>query len=124
VSVGTWVAFLAAAAIGAPVRYLVDGLIQDLSGGEHPWGTSLVNITGSLLLGLITGFGLYHALASDLRFIAGTGFCGAYTTFSTFSFETIRLAEAGAFPAAVRNVAVNLCGGMAAAALGLFLAAR
>jgi CrcB protein len=124
VSAATWVAFLAAAAVGAPVRYLLDGFIEDLTGGGHPWGTSVINITGSLLLGLITGFGIYHGLASDLRFVAGTGFCGAYTTFSTFSYETVRLAEAGAFGAAARNVAVNTGGGLLAAAAGLLLASR
>ena len=123
-SVATWVAFLAAAAIGAPARYLLDGFVQERTGGQNPWGTGLVNITGSLLLGLLTGFGIYHGLAADLRFVAGTGFCGAYTTFSTFSYETVRLAEARTYGAAARNLAVNTCGGLLAAAAGLLLASR
>jgi CrcB protein len=124
VSAATWAAFLAAAATGAPARYLLDGFVQDRTGGEHPWGTTLVNVSGAFLLGLVAGLGIYHGLGSDVRFVAGTGFCGAYTTFSTFSYETVRLVEAGARRAAARNVVLNTGGGLLAAAVGLFLAAR
>ena len=122
-SAAAWAGFVVAAAIGAPARYLVDGAVQDAIGGRFPWGTAVVNHTGSLLLGVLTGRGLYHAFPDELRFVLGTGFCGAYTTFSTFTFETVRLAEGGDPRAGGRNLAVNVLGGLAAAAAGLALAA-
>ena len=120
---GAWLAFLVAAAIGAPARYLVDGLVQDHTEGAFPWGTFVVNITGCLVLGVVTGLGLYHGLGATTRTVIGTGGMGAYTTFSSFSFETVRLAEEGATSEAVRNVAASLLVGLAAASLGLAIVA-
>ena len=118
-----WLAFLLAAAIGAPTRYLLDGLVQDHSSGAFPWGTFVVNISGCLVLGVVTGLGLYHGLSPTVRLVVGTGGMGAYTTFSTFAFETVRLAEEGAVDEAVRNAAGTFVVGLAAAAVGLALAA-
>lgn len=118
-----WIAFLVAAAIGAPARYLVDGLVQDRTRGAFPWGTFVVNLTGCFLLGVLTGLGLYHDLDPTVRVVVGTGGLGAYTTFSTFTFETVRLAEQGAVDAALRNAAGSLLAGLAAAGAGLALAA-
>jgi CrcB protein len=112
-----------AGAIGAPARYLVDGFVQDRTVGDLPWGTFVINVTGSLLLGLITGAALYHAFPSTPKIWLGTGFCGAYTTFSTFTFETIRLLEEGEVANAFRYAAGSLLAGAAAAALGLAVAA-
>ena len=118
-----WAGFVVAAVIGAPLRYLVDGAIGDRVGGAYPWGTFVVNASGSLLLGLLTGLALYHGFPDTSKVILGTGFCGSYTTFSTFSFETVRLVEEGETRTALRNALGTLvvCGG--AAALGLALAA-
>jgi CrcB protein len=118
-----WVAFVGAGAVGAPVRYLVDGFVSDRVEGAFPWGTFVINVTGSLLLGLLTGLSLYHAFPKTPRVVVGTGFCGAYTTFSTFSFETIRLLEEGAVDEALRNAFGTLVTCSAAAAAGLALAA-
>jgi CrcB protein len=118
-----WGAFVAAGAIGAPVRYLVDGAIGDRTRGVFPWGTFVINTTGSLLLGFLTGLALYHGFPDTPRIVLGTGFCGAYTTFSTHTFETIRLVEDGAPAHAARNALGTLAAGTAAAALGLALAA-
>lgn len=118
-----WVAFVAAGAIGAPVRYLVDGAIGDRTSGAFPWGTFVVNITGSLLLGFLTGLALYHGFPDTPRVVLGTGFCGAYTTFSTHTFETVRLLEDGAHGPALRNALGTLVAGAVAAAAGLALAA-
>jgi CrcB protein len=118
-----WIAFLFAAAVGAPARYLLDGWVQDRTGGAFPWGTFVVNFTGCLALGLLTGLGLYHGLSATTRTIVGTGGLGAYTTFSTFTFETVRLAEEGAVEAALLNVGASLVVGLAAAAAGLALMA-
>ena len=118
-----WLAFLVAAAIGAPARYLIDGLVQDHTDGAFPWGTFVVNVSGSLVLGTITGLGLYHALDTTTRIVIGTGGMGAYTTFSTFSFETVRLVEEGATGEAIRNVAASFIVCLAAASAGLALTA-
>jgi len=123
VSLPFWLAFLAAAAVGAPARYVVDGALTRRTGGTFPWGTCAVNISGSFVLGMITGLGLYHGLSSDVRVVAGTGFCGAYTTFSTFTYETLQLVEGGARRSAGRYIALNLAGALAGAAVGLALAA-
>jgi fluoride exporter len=122
-SPATWAAFVAAGAIGAPVRYLVDGAIAERVPGAFPWGTFAVNVTGSLLLGLLTGLALYHGFPDSPRVVLGTGFCGAYTTFSTHVFETVRLVEEGAVGEAARNTLGTLVAGTGATAIGLVLAA-
>ena len=118
-----WAAFVTAGAIGAPVRYLVDGWVADRTEGVFPWGTFVINVSGSLVLGFLTGLSLYHAFPDTPKVVLGTGFCGAYTTFSTFSYETVRLVEEGAVAAALRNALGTLVTGAGAAALGLALAA-
>jgi CrcB protein len=117
-----WVAFIAAGAIGAPVRYLVDVAISDRVRGRLPVGTLVVNVSGSLLLGLLTGLALYHGFPNTSRLVLGTGFCGAYTTFSMFTFETVRLAGEGLSREAVSNVLLTVFGCSGAAALGLLIA--
>jgi fluoride exporter len=123
VSVAAWLAFLIAASIGAPARYLIDGLVQDHADGAFPWGTFVVNVSGCLLLGLLTGLGLYHDLDATTRTVLGTGGLGAYTTFSTFTFETVRLAEDGALNEAARNAVASFLVGLAAASAGLAVTA-
>ncbi|MGZ4690939.1 MAG: fluoride efflux transporter CrcB [Acidimicrobiia bacterium] len=110
-------------AIGAPARYLLDGFVQDRAHGVFPWGTFVINATGSLILGLITGLAMYHGLGDLPKIAIGTGFCGAYTTFSTFSYETVRLLEEGSVGLAAGNVFGSVAAGLAAAALGLALTA-
>lgn len=119
----TWIAFVVAAGIGAPSRYLIDGWVQDRTGGAFPWGTFVVNVTGCLLLGLLTGLGLYHGLSDSVRTAVGTGGLGAYTTFSTFTYETVRLAEEGAVNDAARNAVASFAVGLLAASLGFALIA-
>jgi len=120
---GAWIAFLCAAAIGAPTRYAVDRFVQERTAGAFPWGTLLVNLTGCLGLGVLTGLGLYHDLSATMRTVVGSGGMGAYTTFSTFAFETVRLAEEGATNDAVRNVVANIIVGVFAASVGLAITA-
>ncbi len=112
-----------AGAIGAPTRFLLDGWVQERSGGELPVGTLFVNATGSLILGFLTGLALDHAFPNTPKAVLGTGFCGAYTTFSTFTYETARLAEEGRLAGAVRNAVVSFVVPALAAAAGLALAA-
>lgn len=117
-----WVAVVVAGALGAPARYLIDGYVQHLTVGAFPWGTFAVNISGSFVLGLITGLARYHGLGDLPRAALGPGLCGAFTTFSTFTFGTIRLTEEGAAEEAVKNVGFSLACGLAAAGAGLALA--
>jgi CrcB protein len=105
------------------MRYLIDGAISDRHGAGFPFGTFAVNVSGSLLLGALTGLGLYHGFPTAPKIVLGTGFCGAFTTFSTFSFETVRLVEEGASGAALCNLVATATTCAAAAALGLALAA-
>jgi len=119
----SWAAFAAAAAAGAALRYLVDGWVAERTAGAFPWGTLVVNASGSFLAGLVAGWALYRGLGPAPRTVLATGFCGAYTTFSTFTFETVRLVEQGAVAEAARNVGSTAVAGALAAAAGLVLTA-
>jgi CrcB protein len=119
----TWLGFVVAGAVGAPARYLLDEAISSRTLSVFPWGTMAVNVSGSFLLGVLTGLALFHGFPTTPRVILGTGFCGAYTTFSTFTHETVRLVEEGAVNQAVRNALASLVLGAGAAAAGLAAAA-
>lgn len=108
-------------AVGAPLRYLTDRLVQSRHDQVFPWGTLTVNVVGSLVLGVIVALSADGVLPASVSLLVGTGFCGALTTFSTFSFETLRLLEEGSPLPALLNVAVSLVGGVGAAALGYYL---
>ncbi|WP_431797358.1 fluoride efflux transporter FluC [Microbacterium kunmingense] len=110
---------LAAGALGAGSRYVVDTLVQRVWMRTFPVGILLVNVTGSFLLGLLTGAAL--ALDDSLVAIVGVGFLGAYTTFSTVSVETMLFAERGRWRLALGNVVGTLLAGVAAAGGGLLL---
>ena len=118
-SLATWLALLTGGAVGASSRYLLDGCVQSRTAGAYPWGTFVINAAGSLVLGVLTGLALEHGLDPTTKLVLGTGFCGAFTTFSTFTFETIRLAEQGATNQAFRNVATNVVVGTLLAGLAL-----
>ncbi|MGH9212760.1 MAG: fluoride efflux transporter CrcB [Acidimicrobiales bacterium] len=107
---------------GAVSRYLVDLAVQHRTESVFPLGTLVVNVTGSLGLGFIVGLGLYHGLPATPRTLIGTGFLGAYTTFSTFSYETVRLLEDGVYRDALLNTATSLALGLAGAAAGIAIA--
>src|SRR3954454_4603188 len=106
-----WAGFVVAAAVGAPARYLLDGFVQERVSGGFPLGTFTVNLLGSFLLGLLTGLATHHHLTGNAKTVLGTGFCGAFTTFSTFTYETVRLAEEGDLSDAWRNVALSVLAG-------------
>lgn len=105
-------------AIGAPARYLTDLYVRERTGTDFPWGTMAVNAAGSLVLGLLAGAAASGVLPEWVLILAGTGFCGALTTFSTFSYETVRLAENGRWGPATLNVLGSLAIGSAAVSLG------
>jgi CrcB protein len=112
-----------AGAIGAPARYLLDGYVQARAREGIPLGTLVVNVTGSFVLGFLTGLVLYHAFPATPKTVLGTGFCGAYTTFSTFAYETVRLAEEHEMSNAAKYVLASLLLPALAAAAGMALAA-
>jgi fluoride exporter len=105
--------------VGAPSRFLVDRLVNRRVDSELPWGTFLINITGSFLLGLLTGLVITHRLGPVPRALLSTGFCGAYTTFSTFTYETLGLYEDGELLQAALNVGTSVIIGLMAATAGL-----
>lgn len=109
------------ASIGAVARYLADQAVSRRRPGAFPAGTWIINISGAFVLGLLAGLATRHGLAPDVVAVAGTGVCGGYTTFSTFSYESVRLMEEGSGLVALANLAGSLAAGLAAAALGLGL---
>jgi len=107
--------------VGAPTRFVVDRFVADRVETDFPLGTFLINVTGSFLLGLLTGLSLAGHMPELVSALLGAGFCGAYTTFSTWSFETIRLLEANELLQAFLNAVGSLVVGLVAAAGGLAL---
>lgn len=107
---------LVGAMVGAPLRYLTDRTMQLRHDTAFPWGTFTVNIVGCLILGALAGAGA--ALPGPVLALVGTGFCGALTTYSTFSYETIRLIEEKAHFYAALNVIVSIIAGLGAVLLG------
>jgi len=115
-------AIAVAGALGALVRYWLDGVVSRRTGGGFPWGTFAINVTGSFLLGL--AFSLLterYRVDPWVRSAVMIGFLGAYTTFSTLSLETYRLLEDGALGLAFANAAGSLAAGLAALYVGVVL---
>lgn len=113
-----------AGSLGAVARFVVDGEVRRRWPSPFPWATSFVNVTGSLLLGVVTGAVVGHGDPSVLRTVVGTGFCGGCTTFGTAMVETVRIAQRRA-PAAAAGYALGTVGATtAAAAVGLLLGWR
>jgi fluoride exporter len=108
--------------IGAPARYVADRLLQARHDSVFPWGTLAVNVTGSAILGFLLGAERHLGLPAAWVALRGTDVCGGLTTFSTFSYETMRLLEDGAISEAGLNMAGSLAAGLLAAWLGMTLA--
>ncbi|WP_328384678.1 fluoride efflux transporter CrcB [Streptomyces sp. NBC_00400] len=114
-----WLLVVAGAMVGAPLRFLTDRYVQSRHDTVFPWGTFTVNAVGSLILGLLTGAASAGAASSHVQLLLGTGLCGALTTYSTFSYETLRLAADRARASAAANVVVTVAAGLAAAFAGV-----
>jgi CrcB protein len=110
-----------AGAAGALLRYEVELTVRRRKGAHLPFGILLINVSGSFVLGVLAGLAEHHGIPASVVTVAGTGLVGAYTTFSTFSFDTISLVELGRLRAAVGNLAVSLVLGMGAAGVGLVI---
>ncbi len=111
-----------AAGAGAVLRYLVDRAVVPRLRTQLPLGTFLVNVSGSLLFGLVVGLGAHHGFADRAVTILGTGFAGGYTTLSTWAWVTLVLAREREHRAAVLNVVASIGVGLLAGAAGLGLA--
>jgi CrcB protein len=109
--------------LGAIARYLLGGWVQDKYGPSFPYGTFIINVTGSFILGLFATLSLRYAWNEQWRLLVAIGFVGAYTTFSTFEYETIQLiAEGARYKAAAINLAGSVIVGFFAAYLGVVIA--
>jgi CrcB protein len=110
-----------AGGVGAVARFVLDGVIRSRVASLVPAGTFVINVSGSLLLGFLTGLVLVGAEPTDVRVVLGTGFLGGYTTFSTAMIETVRLLQQRRWGAAAVNGIAMLLLGLGAAVLGVFL---
>ncbi|HYF91220.1 MAG TPA: fluoride efflux transporter CrcB [Symbiobacteriaceae bacterium] len=114
-----------AGAAGALSRYLLGLLVTFAFPSPMPWGTLLINLTGSFLLGALTGLGIHRGLIPHgWRAPLTTGFVGAYTTFSTWAVDTVRLWETGHWGYAAANIGLSLSLGLPLAWLGLHLTSK
>lgn len=109
-----WVGVVLIGGAGSVARFLVDGVVASTAGRDFPFGTLVVNLSGAIILGLLTGL----ALSSEQALLAGTAAVGSYTTFSTWMLETQRMAEERQHRKVIANIAVSLVLGVAAAWLG------
>ena len=118
----TLVGIMVAGALGAAARYGLDGFVGDRTGSGFPWGTFVINISGSLVLGfLFTVLTERIAIDSALRFSITTGFIGSYTTFSTWMLETARLVQDRSYLLATWNAAGSVVAGLAAVGAGIVM---
>jgi CrcB protein len=109
-----WAGVVVLGGVGAALRFLVDGAVAARLGRSFPYGTLIVNLSGAVVLGLLTGL----TLGREEALLAGTATVGSYTTFSTWMFETQRLGEDRQVRHLVANLAISLVAGVTAAAAG------
>lgn len=115
----TWLAISIGAVLGANARFLLGGWIAERLGTGFPFGTLVINVTGSFLIGIVLVVANERLAPDWFRPLLAIGFLGSYTTFSTFSYETLALVETGSFGAAAANVGVSV----AASLLGVYAGA-
>jgi fluoride exporter len=107
---------------GSATRYLLGGRIQQAVGGSFPYGTLTINITGSFLIALFMGLSLRTTwLSAEARLLLTTGFCGGYTTYSTFNYEALSLAQQGAWGGFAGYIGGTVAGCLLSGVLGLWL---
>lgn len=119
----TYLAISIGAVLGANARYIVGGWVADRFGAAFPYGTLMINVSGSFLIGIVLTLATERAMTpSWFQPAVAIGFLGAYTTFSTFSYETLNLINAGSFITAGVNIGASVCGGLAGVYLGTVVA--
>lgn len=107
--------------VGASLRFVVDGLLRSHLKTAFPWATTIINASGSLVLGFLTGLTMVHLLPTDISIVIGTGVLGGYTTFSTASYETVQLIKQGRYGFSFVSGVLMLVFCVALAALGLWI---
>jgi CrcB protein len=107
---------------GALARFALGSWIAGAAGSAFPWGTLAINVSGSILLGFLLSSFPAWGTPPDLRALFTVGFCGAFTTFSTFAYETVALGQRGAYGVAVTYAVASLVLGVAGVLLGMGLA--
>jgi CrcB protein len=117
VIVAVWIGVAVLGGFGAIARFLVDGRVSSSTGRTFPFGTLAVNLTGAFALGVVFG----ASIQGDAYVLAGTATVGSYSTFSTWMYETQRMAEDGQVRGATLNVVVSLALGLAVAAIGRWI---
>jgi CrcB protein len=115
-----WAGVVVIGGAGSVLRFYVDGIVAAATRRDFPYGTLVVNLSGAVILGLLTGL----ALGGDAALLAGTAAVGSYTTFSTWILETQRLTEERQHSKAALNIVVSLVLGVAAAELGRLIGAH
>lgn len=118
-----FLAVAVAGGVGAGVRLVLDEAISLRSRGEVPWATVIINVSGSLVLGVLTGLAVGQLLPESWHLVIGSGFLGGFTTFSTASFETVRLLQEHRWKAGVLHGLGMLLAATCAAGIGLWLGA-
>jgi|SRR5581483_11539840 len=116
-----WWGLVAGSVAGGFARYLAAGAVYDWLGSEFPYGTLVVNLSGCLLIGVFDGLAERFVLRTEMRVLLMTGFCGAYTTFSTFILETSNLMKEGQLGRAAANVFLSVIAGFVLFRLGAIL---
>ncbi|MBX3030432.1 MAG: fluoride efflux transporter CrcB [Chloroflexi bacterium] len=120
-----YVSIAVGGALGALARYVVDVWVSERTGGAFPFGTLVINISGSFVVGLLAALLMERGVVSpELRPFLMVGFLGAYTTFSTWMLESLRLVEGGEWVGAVANIAGSVLLGVVAVSLGLVVGRR
>lgn len=118
-----WLYVAVGAALGGVARFGLAGFIQQRAGPSFPTGTLLVNLSGALLLGFLVRLASQSSsITPEMRLFLTTGFCGGYTTFSTFSYETTTLLQDGEYLTATSYVLISVLGSLAATLLGFAVA--
>lgn len=110
-----------AGGVGAAARFILDGAIRTRLKTAFPWATTVINASGSLVLGVLTGLTAVHLLPEQLGVVLGAGFLGGYTTFSTASYETVQLIRQGRYGASLLSGLLMLVLSVAAASVGLWI---
>lgn len=121
---GIFLLLALAGGVGAVVRFVLDGFIRAHSKTQFAWATTIINVSGSLVLGFLTGLTIEHLVSTDVSIVIGTGFLGGYTTFSTASYETVQLMKKGRYGASFVSGIVMLVLSVAAAVIGLWAGAE
>lgn len=112
------------AALGGLARHYLSVAVQNRMGTGFPVGTLIINVTGSFLIGVFMRYAIQSGTSEEVRLLLTSGFCGGYTTFSTFSYETVTLLENGKYARAGLYVGASVLLALAATALGFTLAQR